>query len=223
MRRLIDRCEARGSVDSRLGAAMSFVDPVRRVFRDDAPVRQGILLYGPPAAGKDTVTAALTEVHSGYVPFTRLKIGTGREEGYRMGTPGQLAALEARGEVVYRNDRYGNTYVVDRPGLDRAMEGGRTPVVHLGQMAGVEQVAALFPAHWTRVLLWCSKETTARRSGRRGDTDTVARLAAWDATRADLVAHPQAQWDLRVDTDATTSWQAAQRIDGVLRTASPCS
>ncbi|MGK5446376.1 phosphotransferase-like protein [Streptomyces radiopugnans] len=186
-------------------------------------MRQGILLYGPPAAGKDTITAALTELDARYAPFTRLKIGSGKTRGYRMGTPEQLADLEARGDVIYRNDRYGNIYVVDRPGLDQAMEGGRTPVVHLGQMVGMERVTALFPAHWARVLLWCSKETTARRSSQRGDTDTAARLAAWDATRADLAAHPRARWDLRVDTDTTAPREAAQRIDGIVRTTSPSS
>ncbi|MFE4827943.1 guanylate kinase [Streptomyces sp. NPDC056672] len=186
-------------------------------------MRQGILLYGPPAAGKDTVTEALTELDVRYVPFTRLKIGNGKTDGYRMGTPEQLSALEAGGDVIYRNDRYGNIYVVDRPGLDQATEGGRVPVVHLGQMAGMEQVIALFPAHWVRVLLWCSKETTARRSPQRGDTDTAARLAAWDATQADLAAHPRAQWELRVDTEATAPHETAQRIDDIVRTTPPRS
>ncbi|MEU1481713.1 guanylate kinase [Streptomyces sp. NPDC005760] len=179
-------------------------------------MRRGILLYGPPAAGKDTITSALAELDGQYTPFTRLKIGTGKTQGYRMGTPAQLAILEARGDVIYRNDRYGNIYVVDRPGLDQAMEGGRTPVVHLGQMEGMEQVTAHFPAYWVRVLLWCSKETTARRSSHRGDTDTAARLAVWDATRADLADHPQAHWELRVDTDVTAPREAAQRIDDII-------
>lgn len=186
-------------------------------------MRHGILLYGPPAAGKDTITEALTELDARYVPFTRLKIGNGKTDGYRMGTPEQLADLEARGEVIYRNHRYSNIYVVDRPGLEQAMEGGTIPVVHLGQMVGTEQVTALFPAHWVRVLLWCSKETTALRSPQRGDTDTAARLAAWDATQADLVAHPRAQWELRVDTDTTAPREAAQRINDIVYTRSPGS
>ncbi|MFI8204839.1 guanylate kinase [Streptomyces sp. NPDC085937] len=178
----------------------------------------GILLYGPPASGKDTVTAALTELDPRYTPFTRLKIGNGRTKGYRMGSQEQLAELEARGDVIYRNDRYGNIYVVDRPGLEHAMGGG-IPVVHLGQMAGIEQVTARFPAHWTRVLLWCSKDTTARRSPLRGDTDTHARLVAWDATQADLAAHPHSEWELRVDTEETAPPEAAQRIHDVVRAA----
>ncbi|WP_052850192.1 guanylate kinase [Streptomyces avicenniae] len=181
----------------------------------------GILLYGPPAAGKDTVTAALGELDPRYVPFARLKIGGGKTTGYRMGTPEQLTVLEANGGVVYRNERYGNVYVVDRPGLEGAANGGRTPVVHLGQMAGMEQVSARFPARWARVLLWCSKESTARRSAQRSDTDTAARLTAWDATEADLAAHPQARWEVRVDTDVTAPQEAARRIDAVVRTITP--
>ncbi|MER6080494.1 guanylate kinase [Streptomyces sp. NPDC001833] len=138
-----------------------------------------------------------------------------------MGTPEQLVALEARGDVIYRNDRYGNIYVVDRPGLQQAMEGGRIPVVHLGQMVGVEHVTALYPARWVRVLLWCCRETAARRSSERGDTDTAARLAVWGATQADLASHPRAQWELRMDTDVTAPCEAAERIDEVLRASSP--
>ncbi|MFJ8464157.1 phosphotransferase-like protein [Streptomyces swartbergensis] len=186
-------------------------------------MRQGLLLYGPPAAGKDTITDVLRELDARYVPFSRLKIGTGKTKGYRMGTPEQLAALAASGDVIYRNDRYGNTYVVDRPGLDQAMEDGRIPVVHLGQMVGMEQVTTLYPAHWVRVLLWCSKETTARRSPQRGDTDTTARLDAWDATQDDLAAHPRAQWELRVDTDTTAPREAAEKIDAIIRASSPRS
>ncbi|WP_461080198.1 phosphotransferase-like protein [Streptomyces deserti] len=183
-------------------------------------MRQGILLYGPPAAGKDTITDVLRELDARYVPFSRLKMGTGKTKGYRMGTPEQLADLEARSDVIYRNERYGNIYVVDRPGLDQVMEGEKIPIVHLGQMVGMEQVTARFPANWVRVLLWCSRETTARRSPQRGDTDTAARLAAWDVTEADLAAHLQAQWELRVDTDTTPPPEAAKRIDDIVRATS---
>lgn len=186
-------------------------------------MRQGILLYGPPAAGKDTITAALTELDARYVPFTRLKIGSGRTKGYRMGTPEQLAELEARGDVIYRNERYGNVYVVDRPGLEQAMEGDRIPVIHLGQMAGMDEVTARFSANWARILLWCSRETTARRSPLRGDTDTAARLAVWDATETELVARPGALWELRVDTGEMSPTVAAQRVDGAIRLMKPSS
>lgn len=161
----------------------------------------------------------MAELDARYVPFNRLKVGGGKFAGYRMGTQEQLASLEAREDVIYRNERYGNVYVVDRPGLEQAMEGGKVPVVHLGQVAGVERVGTLFPARWVRVLLWCSRASTAQRSRQRGDTDTAARLAAWDATQVDLASYPQAGWEVRVDTDVTKPWGAAQQIDAFIRSA----
>ncbi|WP_103538264.1 MULTISPECIES: guanylate kinase [unclassified Streptomyces] len=180
-------------------------------------MNQGILLYGPPAAGKDTVTGALVQLDSRYALFSRLKIGSGKSAGYRMGTPDQLAELERRGDLIYRNDRYGNTYVVDRQGLGLAMEGGRIPILHLGQVAGVEAVTAKYSAAWSTVLMWCSREATAIRSTSRGDRDTEARLAAWDATEKDLATNDHPAWDLRVDTEVSSPGDAAVLIDQLVR------
>ncbi|MDX2993539.1 phosphotransferase-like protein [Streptomyces scabiei] len=177
--------------------------------------KQGVILYGPPASGKDTVTTALTELNSKYAQFTRLKVGTGKAAGYRMGTAEQLHELEAAGDVVYANARYGNTYVIDRPGLDAAFAAG-VPVVHLGQIEGIRALISGYLVNWTLVLLWCPREVTGQRSAGRGDADTLARLAAWDATREDLDAHPGLPWDLTVDTTAAAPQDAARLIDQLL-------
>ncbi|EST26950.1 hypothetical protein [Streptomyces roseochromogenus] len=178
---------------------------------------QGVLLYGPPASGKDTITTELCKLNAGYSAFERLKIGSGRTHGYRMGTVNQLAELEARGDVIYRNDRYGNIYLVDRPGLAQAMQDGRIPILHLGQVAGLEAMVEKFPASWTSVLLWCSRESTSIRSKGRGDSDTEARLTAWDATAQDIEANTDFTWDLQLDTDAMSPTEAAQEIDLLIR------
>ncbi|MFE3430418.1 guanylate kinase [Streptomyces sp. NPDC059171] len=177
--------------------------------------KPGVILYGPPASGKDTVTAALTELNSRYAQFTRLKVGTGKSTGYRMGTAEQLHELEAAGDVVYANARYGNTYVIDRPGVDAAFAAG-VPVVHLGQADGIRALVDGYPADWSTVLLWCPREVTEQRSAGRGDSDTAARLAAWDATREDLDAHPGTIWDLTVDTTEAAPQDAARLIDQLL-------
>ncbi|MFF7903740.1 guanylate kinase [Streptomyces sp. NPDC007920] len=177
--------------------------------------KQGVILYGPPASGKDTVTTALSELDSRYTQFTRLKVGTGKSNGYRMGTAEQLRELEAAGDVVYANTRYGNTYVIDAPGLDAAFAAG-VPVVHLGQIDGIRALVDGYRADWSVVLLWCPRKATADRSVGRGDKDTAARLVAWDATRADLDAHPGAVWDLTVDTTVASPQDAARLIDQLL-------
>jgi guanylate kinase len=178
--------------------------------------RQGVILYGPPAAGKDTVTQELATLDSRYRLFARLKVGAGKTAGYRMGTREQLHELEAAGDVVYANSRYGNTYVIDRPGLHAAFAAG-VPVVHLGQVDGVRALVDSYPAGWIRVLLWCPKDVTRQRSKDRGDADTAQRLVAWDATRKDVDAHPDMAWDVRVETAQTLPAAAARLIDERLR------
>ncbi|MFF4741285.1 guanylate kinase [Streptomyces sp. NPDC001262] len=171
-----------------------------------------VILYGPPAAGKDTVTRALTDRDPRYALFQRLKVGSGKTSGYRMGTAEQLAALEASGDVIYANSRYGNTYVVDKPGLDAMTAAGLVPVLHLGQIEGVRAVIEAYPAQWTTVLLWCTQEETEVRSVGRGDADTEARIKAWQATQDDVDAHPDQVWDMTVQTGAFSPVVIADRV-----------
>ncbi|MFF1907038.1 guanylate kinase [Kitasatospora sp. NPDC058218] len=132
-----------------------------------------------------------------------------------MGTSEQLAELEKAGDVLYQNSRYGNTYVIDRPGLDDAFDLG-VPIVHLGQVEGIDALVTGYPADWSAVLLWCSRETTKARSAGRGDSDTEARLTAWDATQADVEAHPAQAWDLSLDTASVEPAEAARLIHALL-------
>lgn len=173
---------------------------------------QGVILYGPPAAGKDTVTTALTELSPNYTLLPRLKIGAGKSAGYRMGTREQLLELEAAGDVLYANARYGNTYVIDRPAVHYAFAAGM-PVVHLGQTDGIRALVGGYPADWLVVLLWCSRQVAKQRSIERGDSDTTSRLVAWDATRKDLAEHPGITWHLTLNTAAVSPQDAARSID----------
>lgn len=178
-------------------------------------MKQGVILYGPPATGKDTVTRFLARLGSQYEQFARLKVGSGKTISYRMGTAEQLHELEAADDVIYANSRYGNSYVIDRPGLDAAFTDG-VPVVHVGQVDGIRALVDGYAADWATVLLWCSRDVTALRSEGRGDTDTAARLAAWEATREDLAANPDMVWDLTVDTTVTSAEESARLIDQLL-------
>ncbi|WP_327071882.1 HAD family hydrolase [Kitasatospora sp. NBC_01302] len=171
----------------------------------------GVILYGPPASGKDTVTRALVALDPAFALFARVKVGPGRSTGYRMGSPELLARLRAADAVVYENSRYDAVYVTDRPGLHQAFAAG-TPVMHLGQVEGVRAVLDGYPAAWLTVLLWCPREATAARSVGRGDADTPARLAAWDATHADLEANPDFTFDLTIRTDTVSPERAADQI-----------
>lgn len=175
----------------------------------------GVILYGAPASGKDTVTAALHAHDPRFTLYQRLKVGPGRTTGYRLGSAADVARLEAAGHIIYRNDRYGATYIVDRLELARLRAAHRIPVVHLGQPEAVDAlVTAATEIQWVTVELHCPRNVSAARIEARQTGDTEQRLAVWDGTPALPVA------GLRIDTARTGPAQAAEQIAAAIDRAS---
>jgi guanylate kinase len=142
----------------------------------------GVMLYGPPASGKDTVTKALHRLDPSCVLFPRLKVGGGRTTSYRMTDSASVEALRMRGDVIWENHRYGALYLIDRPALVHRLQ-HHVPVLHLGQPEAIDAVIAATPGtSWAIVALWCPREVAAQRLTARGSDDVAARLCAWDTT-----------------------------------------
>ena len=166
----------------------------------------GVILYGPPAVGKDTVTAALAAEQSGFVHYRRLKCGPGRTAGYRMISSDDLATLPAD-KVLWTNRRYSAVYLVERDGLGDIWRAGDTPVVHLGQPEAVVAVVRGTPnARWLVVDLHAPMPMLRERIQARGTGDDDARLAV--AAQTPRLAHS----DLVIDTGITAPAEAAVLI-----------
>lgn len=165
----------------------------------------GIILYGPPGSGKDTITGELLRLDNRYAHFARLKAGPGRTAGYRITTEEHLDELRRAGRIIWENHRYRATYAIDAPALDEALATS-WPVLHLGQPEAVRRLAELRPATWLTVELWCPRDIAQHRLLARGAHDTPARLTAWDQTPHLDGAH------LLIDTSTAAPRSAAGRI-----------
>ncbi|MFD3571650.1 AAA family ATPase [Streptomyces sp. NPDC058667] len=172
----------------------------------------GVILYGPPGSGKDTVSAELARLRPAYELFQRLKAGPGRSTGYRLTTTEHIEDLERSGGLLYRNARYSAEYAIDRGEVSALLAAERIPILHMGQVSGVRAIEA-FPVRWVKVLLWCSEEATLARCTDRGDKDVAARLKVWHETRQDLLDHMGDSWSLVLRTDEVSAAQAARSIN----------
>src|SRR2546426_5290791 len=173
--------------------------------------REAVVLYGPPASGKDAITKALSQSSPRYVLVEKFKAGAGRQAGYRLTTTADIARMRGLGLILYANERYGNTYAVDRPSLDALFARGLVPVVHMGQLAGIRALKTC-PAAWLSVLVWCPRGLAETRARERGTPDLAARLAAWDETAQDLQQVDPSDFSLRIRTDRQSPAEAAEAI-----------
>lgn len=167
---------------------------------------RGIILYGPPGVGKDTVTAELTTISPEMELFRRLKVGGGRTDAYRMTDVNHVEYLRARGEILWENARYDARYFIDRPALLDHLARG-IPVVHLGQVEAVEAVSKAIPdCRWLIVSMVCDRLTAQARISARSTGDDAARMQAWDETASLPCAN------LTIDTAVLSAEQSAKLI-----------
>jgi guanylate kinase len=171
------------------------------------PAPRLLILYGPPASGKSTITTALESRNHRFRLFPRLKYGEGRRSEYRMTSREELERLRAGGEVVWENQRYGAVYVTDRGHIMSMLADGLIPVLHAGQPEMIDAVAKAFPdVGRTCVSLTCPRPIAVARIGERATDDTSERVTAYDSTP------PLPGADLIIDTSTTPVHDAARSI-----------
>jgi guanylate kinase len=185
--------------------------------------RRAIILYGPPTSGKNTITAALTRADPRYAYLAKLKVGTGRSEGYQAISHEALNQLRRIGRLAVETHRYGNIYAVDRADIEAMIREDLIPVVHMGNITDLKSLSRTDPGMWFHVLLRIPREVCEQRSRHRGDRDTEARLQAWDETIADLRDNDDGStFHLDIDTNLTSTHVTAEAIIAALKISNDC-
>ncbi len=142
----------------------------------------GLILYGPPASGKDTVTHALADLDPTISLFRRLKAGPGRTGTYRMTTEPEIASLRAAGDVIWEKTAAMSCLRHRPPRPDRCAR-HRHARGAPRQVPAIDALTKATPdTRWTVVYLWCPRDVAEARIVARATGDTSARLRAWEET-----------------------------------------
>jgi guanylate kinase len=175
-------------------------------------MRAGVLLSGPPASGKDTVTVALERLDMAVKLFPRLKAGSGRMKGYRQVPLASLDEMDAAGLIAQRHERYHNHYAIDRPYLERMLVRGEKPIIHVGRLDNLRQLQDFRP-DFLSVLFWVSEDIMVDRLRHRADRNISERVVAWREERDDLVQLSEPEiFDIAIDTGVVEIVDTARLI-----------
>lgn len=168
---------------------------------------KGLVLIGPPAAGKDTITD-IVEQRSNLRLLKKAKAGSGRSAGYRLVSMEEFDECVARGEMVSTVERYGNRYGVMRADVAAIQQAGDIPVIHT---ASVEEALTLAADGMALCLIWCSRSESADRLRHRDQSTVDERLAVWDQLQDDLDVIAK-HLDLVIDTTDQSASAVASTI-----------
>lgn len=168
---------------------------------------RGVVLFGPPASGKDTVTDALNQMDPQFVPFRKLKVGEGNWRGYRRTTSDELNRLASAGRLISVVRRYGNTYAVDSDELNALESRNLVPLIHTTDLT--ELAVLTQRPGWRSVLLWTPLRTARTRLLARSHSDVGERLDLRSLTLRALGWEPP-PFDSIVDTSQVPAPETAR-------------
>lgn len=164
----------------------------------DWPDWAGIVLAGPPGAGKRTTVFALETLSRRYVRFPALTTARHSPLDVTPASAAHIAELRAWAQVFHEVTRDGAAHVHDRVRLDHIREAGGLPVVTVDAPASLDA----FP-NWLPVLLRCPPDTPRMRER--------AAQKGWARTDRDLVRAAD-RFALTIRTDLLPVGTVAQLV-----------
>ena len=147
-----------------------------------------ILLCGPPASGKDTITTLLARKNNIFRHFRKHRVpprenGKNNPPSYIRVSIDEYLTMIRDNEFVQFHQRYGRFYGVSRKTLEKHLRDGQIPIIHTGKVYDLMELDASFGNNSAKILLWESKENIRERLKLRhpGDPREIQRrLQSYD-------------------------------------------
>jgi len=150
-----------------------------------------LLVAGPPASGKDTITEALTALDSKYVLFKKHRTGVDSAK-YNTLSAGDFEQMKNDGAFVQAHYRYGRGYGVCKETLRDLVDANKLPIIHTGKIDNLLLLKSTINYPCGTVLLWEERDVLIERIKQRGPVNEVH-------TRVDGLDDELQEWQDRYD------------------------
>jgi len=143
---------------------------------------QILLLSGPPASGKDTVSHELINRNNRFVLFKKHRAGGETNSGYIDISTAQFKEMEAQNKFIQSHLRYGRLYGVSRDGIEKTLAYGKIPIIHTGRIENLVKLKDVFGQKCIAIHLWEHRDILAERIRKRHNNaeEISARITALD-------------------------------------------
>lgn len=184
--------------------------------RDPKPAYRGVVLAGPPASGKRTVTFALTSLRRSYASFPALTVAHRARVAAEQTTRRHLDELRAWAQLFHEFTSDGIRFAYERERLNNLREQGRIPIACVDD-GDVLQAFEREADDWLQILLWCPRDEAERRLARtwfaheKQRTPDRSSMRRWDRSEKKLLRDTR-RFTLSIRTDRLNAVQVAQIV-----------
>ena len=122
-----------------------------------------ILLCGPPASGKDTLTELLKKRNNIFCHFKKHRVSNQVDKSGNLKTYFKISLNEflqrvGKDEFVQFHKRYERFYGVSKKVLDNSLQYGKIPILHVGKIYDLMELEDVLNADAAKILIWETKD-----------------------------------------------------------------
>lgn len=127
-----------------------------------------ILLCGPPASGKDTLTELLKKRNNIFCYFKKHRVANQVDRSRNLTTYFQISLKEfqqtiGKDEFIQFHKRYERFYGVSRKVLNNYLQCDKIPIIHVGKIYDLMELEAALEANVAKILIWETKDVIRER------------------------------------------------------------